>query len=371
MTMRKFVGDPSVSLVAYCAVVLLVASPASAQDTAWERIFGNEQTVCSDGSSYDFFVRRGDPERVLVHFSGGGACSNAVTCDPDLEPTPYIRNMAQYEPVASAGVFDFANAENPFRDYSVVYAPYCSGDVHLGDTARVYQAPAIEDHAAHPVEIQHRGMVNADFVLDWLSTNLSNASQLFVSGSSAGAIPSPFFAMRVAEAYPDARVAHLADSAAGYLPAVTTTDAAPDDTWGSFARLRERPEFADLSPADNSIVRLFEGAADSAPEIVYAAFDFSEDQVQKTFSGLLLGGDEGASLLPAIDANQGEIRSALERFRSYIARGAAHTILLRPEFYTLDVNGMRFRDWVDALARFESVADVRCDPCVPVAVTRP
>ncbi len=38
-------------------------------------------------------------------------------------------------------------------------------------------------------------------------------------------------------------------------------------------------------------------------------------------------------------------------------------ILLRPQFYTYESDGVKFRDWVAALAAGEPVSDVHCGDC--------
>ena len=52
----------------------------------------------------------------------------------------------------SNGIFDFGNARNPLADYSFVFAPYCTGDVHLGNATHVY---------GPQLTVQHKGSVNA------------------------------------------------------------------------------------------------------------------------------------------------------------------------------------------------------------------
>ena len=331
----------------------------------WNTVAGDEGTVCADGSSYKFFVRPGSLDKLLIHFAGGGACSNGMTCDADLDPTPYVRNLENIDPAVRGGIFDFDNPENPFQDYSVVFAPYCTGDVHLGDRVRVYRSPTVEDHAGHDVTIHHKGMVNAEYALNWVYRQFSALEAVFVAGSSAGAIPSPYFAMLVAEQYPDAAIGHLADAAGGYRTDENSAspESASVDEWGAFARLRRLPEFAELEPGNLNIVRLYEVAAGRFPNVTFAAFDNAEDRVQKAFTGLLLDGDEDVSLLPAIMENQKEIHDAVINFRSFIAGGETHTILTLPSFYTLHVDGVRVRDWVSQLAQFGIVPNVRCSVC--------
>ena len=58
-----------------------------------------------------------------------------------------------------------------------------------------------------------------------------------------------------------------------------------------------------------------------------------------------------------------DIDAAITNYRSYLAPGDVHTILLRPEFYTYSVDGTSFRDWVAALAAGDEVGDVHCGAC--------
>jgi hypothetical protein len=324
-------------------------------DPGWNTLVPGGDTVCSDGSDYRFFARPGAGDKLLVYFQGGGACWDGATCDRDREQSPYAANLAGLDPARAHGIFAFDEPLNPFADYSVVFAPYCSGDVHLGDRVASYTAPAYPGHAAHVVTVQHKGMVNAEAVLDWTEDHFFRPQSLFVAGSSAGSIPSPYYAMRLAETYPDAAVAQLGDASSGYRRG--GADVTPEVAWGALERLRDMPEFANLAPGEMSFQLLYVAAARQTPRVQFAAFDHAEDSVQKDF--LRLAGAPAGSLLPLILENQAEIRRAVPGFRSFIAAGAVHTILLRPEFYSLEADGTRIVDWVSSLAAQREVADVR------------
>jgi hypothetical protein len=58
-------------------------------------------------------------------------------------------------------------------------------------------------------------------------------------------------------------------------------------------------------------------------------------------------------LIDVLEASSADIKSAVDNFRSYTAGGAAHALLVLPAFYTYQVDGIRFRDWVAALAAGE------------------
>ena len=128
----------------------LVATTATAGERGWEQVVPGGDCQCSDGSEFSFWVREANPKKVVVYLQGGGACWSAKTCAPggDLYDTSIGSDDA---PTGQGGIFDFADKRNPFADYSVVYVPYCTGDVHIGNATTEY-APGLTVH--------HKGYVN-------------------------------------------------------------------------------------------------------------------------------------------------------------------------------------------------------------------
>ena len=360
--MRAFGGLLARRIAALLAVAALAGGPSAATEGAsqgpWQRLEPGPPTRCADGSAYRFFARQGDPARLLIHFQGGGACWTGEHCDPHLDPT-YKMRVAQDEPARYGGIFDFANPENPFREHSVVLVPYCSGDVHLGDRQTRYRAPARPGHPPHGLAIAHRGGPNAATVLAWIRRKMPAPERIFVSGSSAGAIASPYYAARLATDFPEARVVQLADAAGGYRWGEQASP--PHTSWGALAWIARSPAFAGLQEDDFRFTDLFIRAARRHPRLRLAAYDTAEDAVQRRF--LRLAGQEPASLLPWIHANHVEIRAEVERFHTFLAAGDAHTVLGRPAFYTERADGVRLRDWVADLASGHDVPEVRCQRC--------
>jgi len=104
-------------------------------EPGWNVIEPGGDTMCSDGSPYRFFVRPGDSDKLMLFFQGGGACWNGGMCDPDLEPT-YRINLREVDPERYNGVFLTQHPDNPLSDHSVVFAPYCTADVHCSDCSQ-------------------------------------------------------------------------------------------------------------------------------------------------------------------------------------------------------------------------------------------
>lgn len=306
---------------------------------------------CADGSEYQFYVRKADPSKVVLFFQGGGACFSAETCTEEDGATSKLTVGPGDDPSDDAGIFDFSDPRNPFADHSVVYAPYCSGDVYLGDKTNEY-SPA--------VTVQHKGFVNGSAALDHLVSTFPGVEQLVVTGESAGSIPTPLFAGLASDELSDADITVLADGSGAYgdVPSVNTGIGA---LWGTENAVPDWPETRDLTPEQWSLPGLFVYAGAHDPDITFARHDYAYDGVQRQFSDMT--GIAGPDLLRSIDENETMIEQAGVDLASYIAPGDSHTTLSQPNFYTEAVNGVKLVDWVTALVDGEPVDDVHCEQC--------
>jgi len=318
--------------------------PSRGQGTAkgWQRLPGGDGTSCSDGSAYSFFVHPGDRRNLLIYFQGGGACWSGPTCDPRTKL--YRPNLKEFDPATEQGIFDFANAENPFRDYFVVYVPYCTGDVHLGNRTAKYLSEKPEFH--------HNGFNNAMSGLRWTFANVASPQAIFVAGSSAGAIASPFYAGRIADHYKDARLVQLGDSAGGLgAPGIPGMF----EPWGTIGVVAPFAPYRGVGPKNVNLDTFYirEGSANKS--ITFAQFNNSGDLLQ--VFGLQVFGIE-SPLSEMLQKSHAQIRSTMPRFHAFTAPGTLHVILNRREFYTVAVERQRLRDWVAELASGKAPADV-------------
>jgi len=326
-------------------VLALAAEPrALAQSTGagWTRISGGRGTGCAHDSAFAFFVHLGDPRRLMVYFQGGGACWNGTNCDLRGRPTFDPQVDSTDNPTRAPGILDLANPANPIRDYSIVFIPYCTADLHLGARERTY-ADTVRGHR-RTYRIRHSGAANAGGVLAWVYDHFDRADVVFVTGGSAGAIPSPVFAAQIARHYPRARVVQLGDGGGGYrAPAIPAILA----RWGATEVLRRESAYRSLGAAALTFESFYVVAARQAPGVRFAQYNNAEDKTQLFFLEQL--GIRDARLQGLLARNLAEIRRANPRFRSYTAPGKAHTILVTPQFYALTVDGVAIRDWVAAL----------------------
>jgi hypothetical protein len=341
----------------YMAIAVLAAGPALAAGPpdlrpGWNRVPGATGTQCADGSPYEFYVRPGDPERLLVHLMGGGACWSAETCDP--EGGTYVRSLAGLpEPSTWGGMFELDNPENPVAGWTVLFVSYCTGDVHLGDRTAEY-APKDKPRFT----VHHNGWRNLTSALDWTLARLPRLRRAFVTGTSAGGLASPMAAALLAERRPGVAVVQLADSSGGYR---SEEPSAGPAAWNVLGALPAWDGLRGQTAETVSFETLYLVAARRHPEIQFASYDSAEDEVQRFFNKLRDG--RAGPLLPRILQAQGTIAAAVPRFASYVAGGMSHGALPWPWFYAYTVGGVRLRDWVAALAEGKPVSSVRCPSC--------
>ena len=140
-------------------------------------------TICSKCTPFSFFVRPGDPRKLLIHFQAGGACWNGETCDPLLVPTfdPVIDTTDH--PSRAAGILSLHLLDNPVHDFSIIVVPYCTGDLHLGTRAVTYRSPGAQLIPARDFTVRHWGARNVESVLRWAYRHFAQPELIFVNGS--------------------------------------------------------------------------------------------------------------------------------------------------------------------------------------------
>ncbi|HEY5696579.1 MAG TPA: pectin acetylesterase-family hydrolase [Acidimicrobiales bacterium] len=323
---------------------------AVAADAEWEEHVPGGDCQCADGSEFSFWSREGDPEKVVLFFQGGGACFTAEMCS-FTDGTYTVQADGSQVTSGSAGVFDAVNEANPFRDYSFVFVPYCTGDIHLGD--------AVHDYG-DGLTVNHVGYVNASAGLDYVVENFPDASEVFVTGSSAGGVPSPMFAGLASDALPDADIASLSDASGAY-PSSPAINAAIGSLWGTFANVPDWPENEGLTPEDWGVPTLFVQAGLHDPDIRFARYDAAYDEVQQEFSDA--AGFAGDDLKTTIEDNEAQIEADGVPVASYISPGTVHTILGDNAMYDLEVEGVPFIDWLTDFVAGDGVGDVVCVDC--------
>jgi hypothetical protein len=380
----------------------LFAPISSSYAQAWEQIplqgpivysmpDGSDRTLqpsCSGGpvrakrgykpadTRYSFFVQRGSSRKLLLAFDGGGACWNANTCVAaaaagratySLAVTDTPENLAR-----RGGALRSGDPRNPFRDYTKVFVPYCTADVHWGSKDASYSTRILGKKLSWT--IRHRGTDNLLAVLDWLRRNgraqygvdLAGIEKLTIVGGSAGGYGAMLAFAYASKLSPQAEQTLVADASIGVLtadfyrtaiysatnPAGTTwnvSDSLPGFMPGASTLL------SNAAAAPNTLVPLwFQSLAQLNPDAHMASITTNQDLVQIEFYALMRG-----DLVPSLSAPGDWYQrmraitlatAPLANYRYYVDKGTSHTVLASDEeFYGRDAHALSPAQWLAAM----------------------
>ena len=333
------------------AAVLVVGLGGARVATAaggWERIEPAGRTACARGGEFAFWARRADPGRLLVFFQGGGGCFSQQTC---AVGAGWFDDAVggEDDPAFAGGVLALGRADNPFRDYSIVFIPSCTGDVHVGDSVHTYR-----DGAAS-VTVRHRGYANAEAALRWADAQFPQAQTVFVTGCSAGSAGAAFHVPSVIRRYPKARVTYLGDS----LAFVFGRPVDLERDWHAGRHLaRWIPAVRRIDPHRFTMTAYLTAVSRAYPKRRFARFNFASDAVQARYYAAVRGSAAGFER----DLRRAEetLKGTASNYRSYLACGAQHCVLPWDGFYRTTQAGVSVRDWVADLERGRDVSCPRC-----------
>lgn len=158
---------------------------------------------CGNGDDYSVFYRAGSQDKLLVEFMGGGACWDESSCFRVLH--------AWIKPIPNIKIFSAFTSKNekinPYIDHSVLYFPYCTGDVHIGNHISNYNGK----------NVYHYGKRNVLLSLKYLEETqvikFANFNDVTVWGASAGAMATLFYSKNIDEMLsPGTKKTMIADS---------------------------------------------------------------------------------------------------------------------------------------------------------------
>jgi hypothetical protein len=191
-------------------------SPAAPSGWIWYPIDG---AICRDGSGTGFYVRAGTMDKLLIYLEGGGACSSPGFCSYNPANVNQILNgdgqtvggsiggaVAGRQQPGSAGIFDVTQAANPFKDWSQIYIPYCTGDVHFGTRKNVMLSGVSTPQ-------QFVGYANMQkFISRIVPSFKDKVSRVVLTGASAGGFGALLNYSMVQDAFGSVLVTVLDDS---------------------------------------------------------------------------------------------------------------------------------------------------------------
>jgi hypothetical protein len=367
----------AVTTLAQQAIDAAIVSPNV--PTSWTMVTPDPQVsylgqvlepICGEGTPWVYFAKRGTVNKLIVYYQGGGACWDFLTCG--LVKTFKQTTGPQDDPTnTTTGFADYANPQNPFRDWNAVFVPYCTGDIHWGDNTVVYGS------AGASVTIHHKGFVNAQVAEKFSREHFVDPDEVFVTGSSAGAygalLNSVYFEERV---YPASQFATLGDAGNG----ISTQDFLVNDLskWGIESTLPHWIPTLNQPIAQLDPLKLWSAPALFYPENRFAnyctAYDGGASGQTGFYQIMLNPGNVGVWLdwwqatcawNAGMEQQTAAAAAAAPNYRFFIGTGSRHTMWGSNKVYTDTSGGVPLLvDWVTAMRDGTSAwTNVQCTEC--------
>jgi hypothetical protein len=184
---------------------------------------GDSNTHCNDNSSTGVGVNLGTSRDLVIYFSGGGECWDALTCETLQTATsgPFgSAQLASTTSVFGGSIFDRTLAGNPFASANFVYVPYCTGDEHGGNNTATYAT------SSGSVQYHHAGRANFAEDLTRLTTLFAAPTKVVVVGSDSGGYGALFNYDSIRKTWPTV-ASYLIDDSGSPLEANVT----PQSVW--------------------------------------------------------------------------------------------------------------------------------------------
>lgn len=291
-----------------------------------------EGAVCGDGSATGIGVNLSDKSKnVAIYFSGGGACWDNLTCfiaKTAANFDGYDEGAFQSEAngFLQTSLFDRGDPNNPFKDWSYIYIPYCTGDVHAGNNVANYNGK----------DAYHMGGVNYELALARIVPTFPEVARVVISGSSAGGFGAGVNFGRTQDAFGATRV-DLVDDCGPPLPSpylTETLEASWRSSWGLDKQLP-----ADCPECLTDLDALFSYYAEKYTGSRAALLSYMNDEVISFF--FQLSGSEVAAGLDALAEKRIDPTTSMKYFYK---NGSTHCLLTDP--YQKSDNGLVLMDWL-------------------------
>jgi hypothetical protein len=328
---------------------LPLGAPIVATVDQWTWVpFSN--AFCGNGSTTGIGLNPSSASsRVLVYLEGGGACWSELTCDTLMTASYFTTGYSQMDFMTEAadpnylaqpgGFFDRTAAANPFKDYSYVYVPYCTGDIYAGANVVQYGG----------MTAMHVGFRNFSTFLSRIVPTFPAATHVVLAGSSAGGFGAVFNWGQTQQAFGSVPVDVIDDSGtfmpSDILAMGTNTEPVERAQWNLAATLP-----AGCTACATDLTSLYDFYAKAFPTRRGALLTYQQDSVLPSYFGISTAQfDNGL----AEDVTNDFVPNA--NLQYFEAAGTGHVLWFQPQ---LSAAGISVQDFVTNMVSDASWASV-------------
>jgi hypothetical protein len=259
--------------------------PIEAPDDEWTFV-DFETSRCMNDTPTGIAVNPSSTNQtdLVIFLTGGNACFNTTSCAVTVNKDGYDAAKFEDDPVRDAELFS-RTGSSPISDWSFVYVPYCTGDLHFGDRKNIEVGGQ---------ERTFRGGVNMHEYLERLVPTFPDVTRVLLVGVSAGGLGAALNYDQVKKAFGDDVDVYLLDDSG---PPMSADFIAPclqqhfKDTWGYEHTL---PEACEGCGGDEFAEGLVDYLTSTYADQRLALISSTEDATIRNFLGF--GADDCAGI---------------------------------------------------------------------------
>jgi hypothetical protein len=302
-------------------------------------------TTCADGSPTGIAVNPATARdsMVVIFLDAGGACweSSGFACPGFTSGGPFGRT--QLEALEADGfeagtILDRKVTGTPFGGATLVFVPYCTGDVHWGDATRSYPGFPAWHHA---------GKANLEADVEWLGHNLRAPEKLVVIGSSAGGFGSLLAHDLARQRWPDAK-GYVVDDSGPPLIGAAIPQSRRDEWYASWDLAHTLdPLCGVVSTSCNPDLSQAIGALRARyPQDRIALLSSLQDLVIRGYIGRSAG-EYQTALLDLVDQRFSTATPSVPGAHAFLVEGSGHGLFSDVESWT--VAGTSLPEWLNQM----------------------
>jgi hypothetical protein len=320
--------------------------PIDAPENEWTWVDFPDSRCMNDTPTGIGINKSSASDKVVIFLMGGNACFNQASCFITANKDGYGAQKFASEGALNSALFS-RTAENPLKDHSYVFVPYCSGDVHAGNNDGVMIGNTT---------YKFKGHVNIKHYLERLVPTFPNASQIVLTGVSAGGFGAAYSLDLVSRGFEGKPVVLIDDSG----PPMGSTFVAPClqkrfiETWGIASTLP--PACPSCVDADGSFIENYVNHVKTAyPTHRFGLVSSAEDQTIRQFWSFgenncasidgFPGNYSGAKYTEGLEDIRDRMMAGNDNFALFMAPGSKH-VLLDGDPAALTVGGTSLLTWL-------------------------
>jgi Pectinacetylesterase len=310
-------------------------------------------TQCRDGSPTGIGVKVENKKKWMIYINGGGACFNDLTCGSNPSSFGESDMYALYGSMGDPGIFNSTDPRNPVRDWSLVFIPYCTGDVHSG----VNPDAAVPGVSGTQQFVGHANFINVmEYIKPYLIHN--EVDEILLFGMSAGGYGVYLNFLNVIKYFPGVKLTVINDSG----PLFNDDQAFSPCLQLGFSTLYNLPLPDDLTDCCGSpeigLANVYEYSSIKYPQYNFGFITSYKDATSRFFlsfgynnctgaPGNSIPGDEFQDALITL---REDILKPKSTWSTFFINGNSHTMLGDDDiYYNRPAGGVYLYEWVDSL----------------------